>query len=100
MSKYDAAEILPPPRWLAKSSSHGLPPPVNWLTPPIRRRREITIFSILGSFLEYFTPVRAYDGISGSAVHLRTVRRGDCFLRSGIRPGEGRLMHSIFRTAL
>ncbi len=42
---------------------------------PIRRRREITTFSILGSFLEYFTPVRAYDGISGSAVHLRTVRR-------------------------
>jgi len=24
---------------------------------------------------EYFAPVRAYDGISGSAVHLRTVRR-------------------------
>ena len=57
--QYVAAEILHLHIGWAKSSSHGLPPPANWPTPPIRRRRGTTIFSILGSFLEYFAPVRA-----------------------------------------
>ncbi len=57
------------------SSSHGLPPPANWPTLPIRRRRGTTIFNILGSSLGYFVPMPADGGIGGSAVRLRTVRK-------------------------